>query len=332
MRATAAVGLAAFLLCFWPETAAHSNPAQCASSDAIGVSRVVEIDTASGPRFGQLQYKDIDFLRDGEVVLTFDDGPLRRHSRAVLDALDAHCTKATFFIVGRMAISDPETLQDMAIRGHTIGTHTWSHKNLRSISIAQARSEFELGLSAVQAALGAPVAPFFRFPYLSDPQGVQDLLQQRGIAMFSIDADSYDYRTPSAAVVQRNILNQLEQRKKGILLFHDIQPSTAKAMKDLLDELKARGYRVVHMVPKSTATTIAEFDEMADEALSKKRVASSNNPLAKRSVVWPLATTPGASSPAAPAATASSERPTAPASPPSRARSDDDWRERVFRN
>ena len=115
MRATAAVGLAAFLLCFWPETAAHSNPAQCASSDAIGVSRVVEIDTASGPRFGQLQYKDIDFLRDGEVVLTFDDGPLRRHSRAVLDALDAHCTKATFFIVGRMAISDPETLQDLIV-------------------------------------------------------------------------------------------------------------------------------------------------------------------------------------------------------------------------
>ncbi len=325
MRATAAVGLAAFLLCFGPgSVAAQPMSAQCKAADAIGVSRVVEIDTASGPRFGHLQYRDLDFLRDGEVVLTFDDGPSRRHTPAVLDALDAHCTKAIFFAVGRMAVADPEMLQEMAMRGHTIGTHTWSHKNLRSLSIEQARAEVELGLSAVQAALGAPVAPFFRFPYLSDPQSVQTLLQQRGIAIFSIDADSYDYRTPNAATVQNNILSQLAQRKKGILLFHDIQPSTARALKGLLDELKARGYRVVQMVPKAAATTVAEFDEMADQALSKKRLASSSNPLAKRSVVWPIAEPPAHS-------TASSERPPSPPRPP-RHEGEPRWQDRVFQN
>lgn len=329
MRATAAVGMAALLLCLWPdavpESAAQSAQAQCkAQADAIGVSRVVEIDTSSGPRFGQLQYKDLDFLRDGEIVLTFDDGPSRRHTPAVLDALDAHCTKAIFFTVGRMAVADPEMLQEMAMRGHTIGTHTWSHKNLRSLSAEQARAEVELGLSAVQAALGAPVAPFFRFPYLSDPQGVQTLLQQRGMGIFSIDVDSYDYRTPNASTVQQNILNQLAQRKKGILLFHDIQASTARALKGLLDELKARGYRVVHMVPKHPAATVAEFDEMADQALSKKRLAVSANPLAKRSVVWPNSGT-----------AASSAVTSQPPATPSRARSsdhEDRWQDRVFQN
>ena len=321
MRATAIIGLAALLLCLGPEAVAQSASTPCKAPDAIGVSRVVEIDTSSGPRFGHLQYKDLNFLRDGEVVLTFDDGPSRRHTPAVLDALDAHCTKAIFFTVGRMAVSEPGMLQETAMRGHTIGTHTWSHKNLRSLSADQARTEVELGLSAVQAALGAPVAPFFRFPYLSDPQGVQTLLQQRGIAIFSIDADSYDYRTPSAATVQRNILTQLAQRKKGILLFHDIQPSTARALKGLLDELKARGYRVVQMVPKTTATSVAEFDAMADQALNKKRLAVSGSPVTKRPVALPLAASP----PAASASRSTSQR-------PHRHESEVRWQDRVFQN
>lgn len=292
---------------------------RCAAGpNAIGVSRIIEIDTSDGPRFGKVQYREIDLLRDGEIVLTFDDGPSRRHTPAILDALDAHCTKATFFSVGRMAVADPQMLQETALRGHTIGSHTWSHKNLRVLSVEQAKAEIELGLSAVQAALGAPIAPFFRFPYLSDPQPIQEFLQQRGIAIFSIDADSYDFRTPNPAVVQQNILSQLAQRKKGILLFHDIQPSTAKAMLGLLNELKARGYRVVHLVPKYAATTIASFDEMAVDALAKRRLATSSNPLAKRSVAWPLA------EPARPS----------PQRPPTRTRRadpEDNWIDRIFR-
>lgn len=318
-RDTAAAGLAALLLCLLLGAAPRAETAKCiAGPNAIGVSRVIEIDTSTGPRFGQLQYRDIDILRDGEVVLTFDDGPSRRHTPTILDALDAHCTKAIFFSVGRMAVADPEMLQEVALRGHTIGSHTWSHKNLRALSAEQARAEFELGLSAVQAALGAPIAPFFRFPYLSDPQSIQEMLQQRGIAIFSIDADSYDFRTPSPATVQRNILSQLAQRKKGILLFHDIQPSTAKALSGLLDELKARGYRVVHLVPKYAATTIASFDEMAVDALAKRRLAASGNPLAKRPAALPLAG-PGRSG----------------SQPPSRSRRaepEDNWIERIFRN
>ncbi|MCL4767786.1 MAG: polysaccharide deacetylase family protein [Hyphomicrobiaceae bacterium] len=329
MRATAAVGMAALLLCLWPDGSARSAPAKCTARDAIGVSRTVEIDTSSGPRFGNLQYKDIDFLREGEVVLTFDDGPMRRHTLAVLDALDAHCAKAIFFTVGRMAVADPEMLQEVAMRGHTIGTHTWSHKNLRSLSAAQARAEIELGLSAVQAALGAPVAPFFRFPYLSDPPGMQAFLQQRGIGIFSIDADSYDYRTPSGATVQRNILSQLTERKKGILLFHDIQPSTARALKGLLDELKARGYRVVHLVPKEAATTVAEFDEMAEEVLGKKRLAASGSPPAKRSTAWPLAA--GTTADGAGSAAAVSAPPATRPRPP-RFGDEEDWKDRVFGN
>jgi peptidoglycan/xylan/chitin deacetylase (PgdA/CDA1 family) len=287
MRATL-VGATVGLSLLWAVT----PPAQGTSEDcrgAIGVSRVVEIDASAGPHFGQLQYTSNDFLRDGEVVLTFDDGPLRPYTRPVLEALAAHCTKATFFMVGRMAVADPEMAREVAKRGHTIGTHTWSHQNLKAMLPARAQAEIELGLSAVQRALGQPVAPFFRFPYLADSKGLLARLEARNIAVFSIDEDSYDYRTRSPETVHRNIISQLRSKRKGIILFHDIQPSTARALKPLLDDLKARGFRVVHLVPKSAATTLAEYDELSGQELARRSRVVSANPLARRSVVWPIA-------------------------------------------
>ena len=321
MRATAAVAMAALLLCSWPQTIAQPVTQKC-SAGALGVARVVEVDTLNGPRFGHQQYKDVDFLQEGEVILTFDDGPSRAHTPAVLAALDAHCTKATFFSVGRMALSDPEMLRETARRGHTIGTHTWSHKDIRRLAPAQARYEIELGISAVSAALGQPAAPFFRFPYLSDPQSAQSLLQQRDVAIFSIDADSYDYKTPDGATIQRNVMRRLAVTKKGIILFHDIQGSTARGLKGLLDQLKEQGFKVVHVIPKAPSVTVAEFDAIAGKALGNKRVAESGNPLAKRSVVWPIAPEPVAAAPAP-----------SPQPAPTPARSapvEDDWRTKVF--
>jgi len=265
------------------------SPPACASrTDVLGISRIVEIDTAAGPRFGH-QYKEPDFLEDGEVVLTFDDGPLRRYTLPILEALDAHCTKATFFAVGRMAIADPETLKDVARRGHTIGSHTWSHLKLKLTTAANATNEIELGLSAVSVALGTPPAPLFRFPYLADTTGTLAYLAERGMGVVGLDIDSRDFRTRNPGTVLRTTLAALEAQRKGIILFHDIQPSTAGAVASLLSELKARGYKVVHMVAKSPATTLPQYDAVAEKALKARLVAAQSNPLATRVVTGPAA-------------------------------------------
>ena len=118
----------------------------CIGANVLGVSRVVEIDTSTGPKFG-FQYHDApSFLAEGEVVLTFDDGPLRAYTKPVLEALAAQCTKATFFVVGRMAVADPEMVKEYARRGHTVGTHTWSHQNLAQLSAAQGAGRDRDGL------------------------------------------------------------------------------------------------------------------------------------------------------------------------------------------
>ena len=261
-------------------------PSQC-SPASIGLARTIEIDTRGGPLYGQQQYPGFTPLKDREVILTFDDGPHKVFTQDVLDALDAHCTKATFFMVGQRALSYPEMVRKVAARGHTIATHTWSHQNLQKMSAEEATAEIELGISAVQKALGQPAAPFFRFPYLANSKATTAYLGQRNTGIFSIDLDSSDFKTRSPTVVIRNVMSQIESKRSGILLFHDIQPSTAGAINTLLGELKAAGYRVVHMVPKQGQTTVASYDQRVERELGGRRVASLPPPVAQRGIVSP---------------------------------------------
>jgi peptidoglycan/xylan/chitin deacetylase (PgdA/CDA1 family) len=262
--------------------------AQGCAADAtkLGVSRTVVIDASTGPRFGA-QYKEASFLNDGEVVLTFDDGPSRAYTKPILDALAAQCTKATFFMVGRMALADPAMVKEVADQGHTIATHTWSHANLHQAGRRAAEAEIEMGISAVRHALGTPIAPFFRFPYLRDTNATLAHLGSRHVAAFSIDVDSKDYLTSSAAAVTDRVLRELAGRRKGIILLHDIHASTARAMPTLLAELKARRFKVVHIRPKADATTVAEYDAQAAQQAERRRTAGDRRPLANRALTWP---------------------------------------------
>lgn len=267
--------------------AANAQGARQCGPNAIGLARTHEIDTKGGPRFGANQYPGHDFLKPGEVVLTFDDGPHKTFTQQIMGVLDSHCTKATFFMVGRRALHEPQIVREVAQRGHTVGTHSWTHQDQAKISPEEARAELELGISGVQRALGAPAAPFFRFPYLSDPKGSQAHLRARNTGMFSIDVDSYDFRTRSPTIMIRNVMKQLEAKGKGIILFHDIQPSTAGGINQLLNEMKAKGFKVVHIVPRQGQVTLAEYDRRIDKDGGARRFTSAPPPVAQRGVVSP---------------------------------------------
>jgi len=235
----------------------------CARLDALGVSRVVAVDTTGGPAFGFQHFKQLDFLADREVVLTFDDGPWPGHTPAVLKALADECTKAVFFPIGKHATYHPEILRQVAAAGHTVGAHTWSHANLNSKKMTDqlARDEIEKGYSAVKLALGAAPAPFFRFPELQHGPSAMAYLGTRNIAIFSCDLDSFDFRAKDAAQIVNTVMTKLDKQGKGIILMHDFQKHTAQALPALLQRLKAGGYKVVQMRPKAPLQTLPEYDE-----------------------------------------------------------------------
>src|SRR6266700_4297159 len=247
----------------------------CANNpNALGTSRIVEVDTTGGPGFGFEHFKEHDFLRNKEVVLTFDDGPWPNNTPAVLEALAAHCIKATFFPIGKHAIWHPEILRQVAQDGHTIGSHTWSHADLSKKSPEEAKHEIEMGASAVHMAVGGKTAPFFRFPALRHPPEMVTYLGQRNVGIFSCDMDSFDFAMRKPDQVIRSVMNKLAKHGKGIILMHDFQRATAEALPELLNQPKAHGYKIVHMVPKAPLQTLAQYDEMVQKENKLPTVSS----------------------------------------------------------
>ncbi len=238
------------------QTSVHAGSSvesgHCKLKRAIGVSRILEIDTSTGPRYGRVQFKDqLLPLKHKEVVLTFDDGPLPSVTKSILRTLKRHCTKATFFAVGKMAKAYPELIQRVYDEGHTVGAHTHSHpRDLRHHYFPYSRFQIERGFQDVQTATGRPIAPFFRFPGLHDYKEMNNYLSDRHIANFSVDIVPGDTSGYGPARIIRNTLSQLRRRGKGILLLHDIKPATAAALPRLLSSLKAHGYKIVHIVPR----------------------------------------------------------------------------------
>jgi peptidoglycan/xylan/chitin deacetylase (PgdA/CDA1 family) len=265
-QSPAAKGAAAPQAATAPAAVTPPAPAKaaCANPNALGIGRVVEIDTTGGPGFGFEHFKQLDFLRDKEVVLTFDDGPWPVNTPAVLKALAEECTTGIFFSIGKHATYYPEILKQVAAAGHTIGTHTWSHIALvnKKLTEPQRKEEIEKGFSAVKWALGGvSPAPFFRFPALQHPPEMVTYLGERNIAMFSCDLDSFDFKANKPQQVIDTVMRKLDKLGKGIVLMHDFHKHTAEALPALLRKLKDGGYKVVKMTAKAPVQTIAEFDE-----------------------------------------------------------------------
>ena len=138
-------------------------------------------------------------------------------------------------------------------------------------------------------AVGGPVAPFFRYPSLKDTKESIAHLQSRNIAIFSTDINSFDFMLRNPDQLVKSIMGKLEKKGKGIILMHDIQPHTAKAVPALLAALKAGGYKVVHMRPKFELKTIAEYDALVEKDM-RGMAATTERPMS--SVVKTIEETP----------------------------------------
>ncbi|WP_176084940.1 polysaccharide deacetylase family protein [Martelella sp. HB161492] len=209
-------------------------PFQSAAGSGLA-GRVIYID----------QTHDI-VLAPKEVVLTFDDGPVPKNTPSILDTLDAFGVKATFFMVGEMARSHAAIGADVARRGHTIGTHSYSHPNLAQLSTAAAQNEIDKGVAAVTSATGQE-PHFFRFPYLSESGRLDQMIAARGLIPVGVDIDSIDYRPASSQVLINRVMAGLAKHGGGIILMHDLQTRTAHFLPGLLTELQAGGYKVVQL-------------------------------------------------------------------------------------
>ena len=238
--------------------------------DAIGTSRVLTISASEYSLLGTMQYKQTLPLKDHEVVLTFDDGPIAPYTNSILETLAANCVKATYFLVGEMAQARPYLVRHIYNAGHSIGTHSQNHPfGFERLSMERVVRQVNGGISSVDAALGDPkaISPFFRIPGLGRTSAIEHFLESEGLITWSADIDTNDWwRGSSPGAIVKRAMQRLNARGRGIILMHDIHPATALALPTLLKELKANGYHVVHVVatgdrPKALPDLVASAPE-----------------------------------------------------------------------
>ncbi len=242
--------------------------------DALGTSRTIVVDPAKSPRIGTMSYPQSLPLEPKEVVLTFDDGPLPKFTGPVLETLAHECVKATFFLIGEMAKAYPDWVQREARAGHTIGNHTEHHpRYIDKLPVERGIAEVVDGGRHIEEALaptGIKMAPFFRFPGFRHTEPLDAYVNKQGYVAIGADFPADDWTFIGPETVLKRAMDRLERRGSGILLLHDIHARTATILPKLLRELKARGYKVVQMVPADGTAQVAAIPAPHAETAAKE--------------------------------------------------------------
>jgi len=187
-------------------------------------------------------------LQDGEVVLTFDDGPAAKISPAILAALELFDAPAIFLMVGTMAENFAAEARSIAASGHLVGSHTHTHPDLTGMDADAALVEINRGFQAISSAL-APIRPsrLFRSPYLLTNEILAARIAAEGYWELPSDYMPKDFADAPRAWVGR-ALSYLEEERRGTLVLHDIQWRTAIMLPHFLRAVGQRGYSIVRVV------------------------------------------------------------------------------------
>ncbi len=174
------------------------------------------------------------------IALTYDDGPTPKYTAAILDALKEHNASATFFILGSRASTAPQLLQRMILEGNEIGNHTFSHKQLTTLSKENIEEEIEHTQESIYG-ITKKYPDTIRPPYGSRNEQVMQAAKGKKIVAWTIDTE--DWRSKNVESIVKKVLNEVEDG--SIVLMHDLYAATAEASIILIPELIERGYQLV---------------------------------------------------------------------------------------
>lgn len=175
------------------------------------------------------------------IALTFDDGP-QPDSLLVLEALNKHGARGTFFIQGMNIAGNEEILQKIVGGGHQIGSHSWSHPNFREVSESTVRSQMERTANKVKEVTGVEMT-IMRPPYGANNRLSRRVLKNMGLPIILWSVDSLDWKTRSTSATVKNILAQAEDG--AIVLCHDVWNTTGRAMEEVIPKLIEKGFQLV---------------------------------------------------------------------------------------
>jgi len=177
-----------------------------------------------------------------EIALTFDDGPHTDFTPKILEILKKYHVKATFFVVGEMAERNPDLIKDEIADGNSVGNHTYHHVNLTRLPIEYVATEIKACGEVLKSITG-------KAPHLFRPPG-GDYDKDVAIAAHSLNYttvlwtdDPGDYASPGDSTITSRLMSRVNNG--GIILIHDGVQQTVDILPDIIQRLKAQGYKFV---------------------------------------------------------------------------------------
>ncbi len=162
--------------------------------------------------------------RPGEIALTFDDGPNPEWTPRLLDILARHDLKATFFMLGKFAEAQPELVRRVAVEGHLVGDHSWSHPKLSRCPAKRIEEELKRTKDTLEQIVGSPVR-FFRPPFGARRPTVFRIARELGLELVLWNAMTNDWSEPSAERIAATLskrVNVLTRRGHAVnIVLHD---------------------------------------------------------------------------------------------------------------
>ena len=177
------------------------------------------------------------------LALSFDDGPDPLLTPKLLDVLDQHGAKASFFLIGHMAEAHPEVVQQIVAKGHTIGNHSFSHeKNLTWMSSSALDADIARCSAVLQNITGKAVA-WFRPPFGVTTPRYARVLRQQKLQSIGWSLRSLDTTMTRKEEVLKRVLPQLAHGR--IVLFHDTCAHTIEALPEIFAHCSQKGIDIV---------------------------------------------------------------------------------------
>lgn len=218
--------------------------AEC-GPDKLGVERTITLKR-EGALYGAHQHTALP-LKKGEVVLTFDDGPVPEYTPMVLKALADQCTKATFFMIGERLMQHPQLAKRVVGEGNSAGVHSYRHDHMAALGADEQLADLKKTQDIYRTTFGVST-PAYRFPFLEETPTLLAALKQANVTVASIDFGINDWLPDDTTeILVKRLTESLDKAGKGIILMHDANIPTAKALPALLKVLKDKGYKVVHL-------------------------------------------------------------------------------------
>lgn len=175
------------------------------------------------------------------IALTFDDGP-GPYTAQLLDILDQHGAKATFFLIGSKVSAQADVLRRMHARGHQLGNHSWSHPELPKLPVDQIAGEIDRTNDAIKQATGIKPT-ILRPPYGAVNGVVLEQLRLRSMSSILWSVDTRDWADRNSEIVCSRAV--AGAHPGAIILMHDIHQTSVGAVPCILSALKQQGYSFV---------------------------------------------------------------------------------------